>query len=182
MRLGKIPFRSRDSTTEKERAEARTEEDWTRYAKDLCYRQLGMMERSVFQLRQALERNLVPEAIIVHTLDAFKVSGLVDDARFAAMFVRSKFAEKTISRRGLTQELLRRGIAPDIIADALEQIDTEDEQHAAVEFALRKAHSMRLLEPDVIRRRLYSALARRGFSADHIRYAVEQALSSIQDK
>lgn len=162
-----------------ERAARRSEEEWIQYARDLCYRQLGMMERSVFQLRQSMERNLVPQNIIDQTIQSFCEAGLVDDERFASMYVRSKFAEKTISRRGLQQELVRKGIAQEIISRAVKQIDSEAERDAALDFACRRIRSMASLEPLVIRRRLYGALARRGFSPDHVRYAVESALDSI---
>ncbi|ADH92384.1 regulatory protein RecX [Arcanobacterium haemolyticum] len=165
-----------------ERAAARTEEEWIQYAKDLCYRQLGMMERSVEQLRQSMVRNLVPEEIIESTLHAFEGAGLVDDSRFAHMFVRSKFAEKTISRRGLKEELKRRGIVDSLIEHALEQIDSHDEYEAARDFAVRKVRTMRGLEKDVIRRRLYGALARRGFNPDQIRNAVNSALESLEEE
>ncbi|USR80008.1 regulatory protein RecX [Arcanobacterium pinnipediorum] len=163
-----------------ERARARSEEEWVQYAKDLCYRQLGMMERSVAQLRQSMERNLVPAHIVQSTLEAFIEADLVNDKRFAMMFVRSKFAEKTISRRGLHQELSRRGISPELARRALEQIDDEDERQAALEFARRKIRTMRTEEQHVAKRRLYSALARRGFCADHINHALSQALETLE--
>lgn len=95
-RSAKRKYRSASEIAQrkKERAQARSEEEWIQYAKDLCYRQLGMMERSVAQLRQSMERNLVPPQIIESTLDAFIAANLVNDERFAMMFVRSKFAEK----------------------------------------------------------------------------------------
>lgn len=154
------------------RAAKRTEDDWRSYARDLCYRQLGMMERSVKQLRDSMSKNLVPDEIAEETIQSFIESGLVSDERFADMFVRSKFIEKATSRRAIRQDLQRKGIDPATADAALEQISDEEEAQAAIDFAERKARSMRSLEPEVARRRLYGQLARRGFSPGQISEAM----------
>lgn len=159
-----------------ERAALRTEEEWHSYARDLCYRQLAMMERSVGQLRDAMERNLVPPDIAEETIRAFVEADLVNDERYAAMFVRTKFAGKTTSRRVLRRELARKGIGEREAQIALSQIEDADELRAASDFACRKAHSMEGLDVQTKRRRLYGALGRRGFSPDQIRQAMEDAL------
>ncbi|VEI12626.1 regulatory protein RecX [Trueperella bialowiezensis] len=165
----------------KARAEARTDEEWYAFAKDVCYRQLAMMERSTAQLREALERNLVPEPIAEEVVAAFIEADLVNDARFAHMFVRSRFAAKPTTRRALRQELARKGITGQEAEDALAQIDPEEEQDAATDFALRKMRSMRQLEPHVQRRRLYGALGRRGFSPSQISQAMERAMGEAEE-
>ncbi|MDP9806989.1 regulatory protein [Trueperella bonasi] len=161
----------------KERAAARSEEEWRSYAKDLCYRQLAMMERSTAQLKEAMEKNLVPGEIAQDTLDAFIDADLVNDERFAGMFVRTRFAGKTTSRRALRMELERKGITGEIADAALEQITSEDEEEAAIDFAVRKLRSMSHVAPKVQKRRLYGALGRRGFSSSQIRAAMEAAFS-----
>ncbi|WP_394263670.1 regulatory protein RecX [Trueperella sp.] len=161
----------------KERAAARSEDEWRVYAKDLCYRQLGMMERSTAQLREAMERNLVPPEIAENVLQAFIDADLVNDARFAAMFVRTRFTGKTTSRRALRMDLQRKGVSGPEADEALDQITSDDELEAATDFAVRKVRSMRDVEPEVKRRRLYGALGRRGFSPGQIRQAMDTALN-----
>ncbi|QOR48416.1 RecX family transcriptional regulator [Trueperella pecoris] len=163
-----------------ERAAARNDEQWRSYARDLCYRQLAMMERSCKQLADAMERNLVPQQIADETLQAFVDANLVNDQRYADAFVRSKFAGKTTSRKVLRQELERKGISGEIAAEALEQIDSQDEAQAATDFAVRRIRSMRHLSDEVRRRRLYGALGRRGFSSAQIRNAIETAFAQLE--
>ncbi|MFY9262469.1 MAG: regulatory protein RecX [Actinomycetaceae bacterium] len=158
------------------RAAARSEEDWRSYARDLCYRQLGMMERSVAQLRQSLNRNLVPGNIAEETLTDFIDAGLVSDERYAGMYVRNAMSQKAKSRRAIRAELQRKGIEADIAEQALAQITEEDETSAAIDFACRRAGSMSGLERQVAYRRLYGALARRGFSPEQISRAISEAL------
>ncbi|MDD7464970.1 MAG: regulatory protein RecX [Actinomycetaceae bacterium] len=158
---------------------ARTEEDWQRYARETVYRLLGVRDRSVGELRSALKKRDVPEAIAEQVIAAFVDSGLVDDAKFAQSFVRARFSGKTISRRSLAAELRKRGISSDDIDAALEQIDSDDEEEAATAFALRKVSSMQALPIQVAHRRLYGALARRGFSTATIVRACERALEEL---
>ncbi|KTF04794.1 regulatory protein RecX [Trueperella bernardiae] len=171
------PRRRRDFVERRAaRAAARNEEDWHVYARNLCYRLLAAQERSRRQLRDAMERNLVPDEIAQATLQAFVDAGLVDDERFAYMYVRSKFEGKVTTRRVLAQELRAKGVEGELAQRALEQITVEDELEAAIAFARKKAASMAGLEEEKKRRRLYGALGRRGFSPEHIRQAMEAAL------
>lgn len=158
---------------------ARSEDDWRRYARETVYRLLGVRDRSMGELRAALRKRDVPEAVAEQTIAAFADSGLVDDAKFAQSFVRSRFNEKAISRRSLAAELKKRGLSSDDIEAALEQIDAEAEETAAIEFAMRKVSSMSTLPLEVAHRRLYSALARRGFTTATIMRACERALEEL---
>ncbi len=68
-------------------------------------------------------------------LDRFDEVGLVDDASYAEMIVRTRHAERGLSRRAIAVELRRRGIDEDVAADALEQVDGDDERQAALVLA-----------------------------------------------
>ncbi|MFP7695960.1 regulatory protein RecX [Trueperella sp. LYQ143] len=161
----------------RERAAQRSEEEWYSFAKDVCYRQLAMMERSVAQLRTALHRQLVPDEIANSVIDMFCQADLVNDERFARMFVRSKFATKTTSRRVLRRELAEKGVSAELVEQALAEISDDSELEAARDFAQRKVRSMRGIDEETIRRRLYGALGRRGFCAEHIRQAIYDAFA-----
>lgn len=158
---------------------ARSEEDWQHFAREAVYRLLGVRDRSTQELRTALQQRDVPSAIAEETIAAFVKAGLVDDAKFAAAFVRWRFAEKGSPRRRLLQELQKRGITGEDARNALAQIDDESETQAAVDFALRKVHSLRGLDREVARRRLYGALGRRGFSGAQIQAAMSAALEEL---
>lgn len=157
---------------------ARTEDDWRSYARDTVYKQLGMMERSVDQLRKTLAAREVPEEIAEETLAAFQEAGLIDDARFADVLARTRFNGKAISRRSIREELVRKGVDREIADAALEQFDEEDEARSAREFAVSKVRSMGGLEREVVRRRLYGALSRRGFGPGISIGAINAALAA----
>ena len=159
---------------------ARSEADWRQYAREAIYRLLGVRDRSTHELEVALQQREVPAVIASETIARFVDAGLVNDAAFAASYVRARFAAKTTSRRALAAELKKKGISPDDSEAALAQLDACAESQAAIDFAMHKVRSMRGLDHEVARRRLYGALGRRGFGAADIRTAVEQALDELR--
>lgn len=161
---------------------ARSESDWCSYAREIVYRQLSIRDRSSHELLTALHTREVPDTIAQETVQAFIESDIVNDARFARSFVRMRFAEKSISRRSLAIELAKRGIDSDDAQAAIEQIDADAEEESACNFARRKSRTMVGLEQVVAYRRLYGALARRGFSPSVSRAAVTNALEELRQE
>ncbi|XCB30357.1 regulatory protein RecX [Arcanobacterium hippocoleae] len=163
----------------RKRNSQRTDEQWRAFARDVVYRQLGIAERSEYQLLQTLQQRDVPTEIARETLAKFISAGLVDDSRFAQMYVRSVFHAKSISVRNLKLELKKRGISDEIIEKALQQIDADCELQSAIDYAARKIQRMQGMEQEVIRRRLYGQLARRGFAPGQVRKALNTAFAEI---
>lgn len=97
-------------------------------------------------------------------LDRMTEVGLIDDEAFAQAWVSSRQQRRHLSRRALRQELQRKGVDAEVVAETLEGVDTDDEIEAATALAEKKLRSLRGVEPQVRRRRLAGALARRGFS------------------
>ena len=158
-----------------------TPEELREEARAIVLRQLAMMDRSRKQLLDAQTKRGIPEEIALETVDRFEEVGLVDDEKFAGMLVRSRMAGKPVSRTGLARELARKGIDREIAEAALEEVTPEDERAAALELALKKARSTEGLEYAVRKRRIYGALARRGFSPDQIMNAVRDVLDDTDD-
>ena len=104
-------------------------------------------------------------------------AGLLDDAKFAEQYARSKILSTGASKRRLQQDLYRKGIKPDVATNAITQvIDDEEIDIAAVveRVARKKLAQLGDLEPLVLRRRLFGFLARRGYDVDEIKRVVGQ--------
>ena len=67
-------------------------------------------------------------------------------------------------------------MAEDVVAEALGQVGYEEELEAALAFARRRSHRLAGLDPQVARRRLTAALARRGFQVAVVSSAVDDVL------
>lgn len=97
-------------------------------------------------------------------LDRMTEVGLVDDSAFAKSWVEARQQRNHLSRRALRHELSRKGVDSEVLDEALEEVEVEDEYAAAKALAVKKMRSVQSLEPMVQRRRISGALARKGFS------------------
>ena len=136
---------------------------------------LARRSRSVSELRTWLREREVEAAEIDDVITRLLAAGLLDDARYALSFARSRLLDRKLSKRRVLAELSRRGVARDLADAAVAQV-MEDEgvdEFAAVEqVAARKWKSLAKLERTVAVRRLTAFLARRGYDGDAVRRAV----------
>ena len=130
---------------------------------------------------KALHRKLIqkeyPAADADDAIRRLVDAGLLDDAKFAEQYARSKILSTGASKRRLQQDLYRKGIKPDMATNAITQvIDDEEIDTAAVveRVARKKLAQLGDLEPLVLRRRLFGFLARRGYDVDEIKRVVGQ--------
>jgi regulatory protein len=102
-------------------------------------------------------------------------NGLLDDAKYAEQYARSKILSTGSSKRRLQQDLYRKGIKGELATNAIANvIEAEEIDTAAVveRVAKKKLAQMGDLEPLVLRRRLFAFLARRGYDLDEIKSVV----------
>lgn len=128
---------------------------------------------------QALHRKLIqkdyPAADADDAIRRLVSAGLLDDAKYAEQYARSKMLSTGASKRRLTQDLYRKGIKGDIASVAIDNVvvDEEIDTAAVVErVARKKLAQLGDLEPLVLRRRLFAFLARRGYDLDEIKRVV----------
>jgi len=158
-----------------------TEPDAVAVARTILLRMLTSAPRSRAQLAEALALREVPEEVASSLLDRFTEVGLVDDAAYAQMLVRSRHAERGLSRRALAVELRRRGIDDETAAGALTQVGDEAEVDAARRLVERKLAATRGLDPATRTRRTLAALGRRGYPPGLVARLVREALGEEVD-
>jgi len=113
------------------------------------------------------------------TIDRLIANGLLDDARYAAAFARGKLLGPGASKRRIRQQLYQRGISNEVSDAAIETVIADEavDLEAVIEKdARKKLASLGSLEPPVIKRRLYSHLARRGYDIDEINAVMKKVL------
>jgi regulatory protein len=104
-------------------------------------------------------------------------NGILNDARFAEQYARSKMLSTGASKRRLTQDLYRKGIKGDMATTAIATVVEQDEIDPAAQIqrvAAKKLAQLGDLEPLVLRRRLFGFLARRGYDLDEIKSVVSR--------
>jgi regulatory protein len=130
---------------------------------------------TVRQLRRKLIQKEVPAAEADAVVQRLIGAGLLDDARYALAYARSKLVGQGSSVRRIGQDLARKGVSSEVARDAIAAVivDEEVDTRAVIQrVARKKLASMGDLEPIVLRRRLFAFLARRGYELDEIREAV----------
>ena len=143
---------------------------------DRALNMLAFRGRAARELARSLVRKGEPKELVDRAIERLREQGLLDDAAFAASFTRAKVLGAHQSRRRVQQDLARKGVAREVTDAAIATVFEEEQvdQREIVEVAARKKlATLRKLEPQVRRRRLYAFLARRGYDADDIRAAMD---------
>lgn len=148
-------------------------------AREIVLRRLDHSPAPRAALAELLERKEVDPRVAEEVLDRLEAAGVIDDAAYAAMVARTRFAEKGTARRGIAEELRRKGLGEAAIAAALEQVSGADEAEAAGRLAVKKLRTTGRLEEQVRRRRTLAFLARKGYSAEVCVAAYEAALREL---
>lgn len=138
---------------------------------------LTAMPRTRAQLAAAMARKGVPDDVALEVLDRFTEVGLINDAEFAQMWVRSRQSTQKLAPRALAVELRKRGVDEPTIAEAVNEIDRDDIEDAARALVRRKARASVGLPTQTRVRRLSGMLARKGYSSDVIMRVVRETLA-----
>ncbi len=139
-------------------------EDDRRRALDYAARALTARDRTVAEMRAFLERKRVEPATIDATITELAASGMLDDVAYATRFVADRREARQWGRERIERDLLKRGIAPELIERALGGVEWSDELSAAQ--ALLRERFRVPLGGDRERDRAWKLLVRRGYSSE----------------
>ena len=134
-------------------------------AKKRALHLLERMDRTEQQLREKLLSSEYPVQCVDDAIAYVKSFHYLDDSRYAETFTR--YSKEKLSRQQIKQKLMTKGVARDIIEQAVEsEYDAEESEH--IRRLLEKKHydSMSCDEGEF--RRVYQYLLRRGFRSNDI--------------
>lgn len=135
-----------------------------RRAVDLAYRALSSRDRTEAELRAFLERKRAEPAAIERALAQVRAGGYVDDARYALRFAEDKRSLERWGSERIERDLIRRGVAPDLVDAALAAQDAQEELSLAR--GLLTDRFAAGLPDDRARDRAWRMLVRRGFAPE----------------
>ncbi len=156
-----------------------TPERMTTLAKNMVLRKLTRAPQTRQQLADYLSERGIAEEIVSEVLGRMTDVGLINDAEFAAMFVRAKRASRGLAPRVLAQELRQRGVDDDIITTELAAISPTDDRDLAKSLVAKKLMATARLDKETRIRRLTSMLVRKGFSAGLAFEVVREAIGEL---
>ncbi|MEU8637313.1 regulatory protein RecX [Amycolatopsis sp. NPDC051758] len=132
-------------------------------AKEICYDLLAVRARTQEELRQALHRKGFDEETSETLLGKLDRAGLVNDAEFAELWVKSRHETQGLSRTALLAELRRKGVDDEVAAQAAGEVDRESEEQMARELVRKRLGSLGNVDEQTALRRLLGFLARKGY-------------------
>ena len=140
------------------------EEDQRKKAKDAAFHYLSFRPRTVKEVRDKLREKDYKETIVQETIVLLKRLGLLDDRDFAARWIAERVRLKPRGRRLLFSELLKKGIAREMVEETLsEAFENIDERTLAAGLLRKKAARYRSVEPREAFRKMSDLLVRKGF-------------------
>ena len=105
----------------------------------------------------------------------------LNDEAFATEYAAS-LSRRQMGRTRITQELRRKGIAPALIQQALESLDAEEADDAALVLARKLLRRYeRESDPRKAMQKLLMAMARRGYGFEEARAAAQRAIQEPED-
>lgn len=170
--------RGRGGDREAEAQDTKPPADPVDVARQICLHQLEHAPRTRAELATVLRRKGIDDEVAEEVLSRFAEVGMIDDALFAQMWVTSRHRGRGLAGRALTQELRRKGVADEAVAEAVATLDPEVELATARALVDRKLPSTRGLATDARVRRLAGMLARKGYPAGTAFRVVKEALAA----
>ena len=153
---------------------------------DTALRLLGVRARSRSEIRERLVRKGFDAETIDDVMVRLDRAGLLDDADFAAEWVRSRHQNSGRGRLALRHELKAKGVDAASIENALADIDPDDEREIAGRLVEKKLTPMVVAavvadrgERDKQFRRLVGMLVRRGYPQSVAMGVVSEQLDCV---
>jgi regulatory protein len=131
---------------------------------------------SVSEMRRKLEDKAEDRTLVGSVLAKLREKKLLDDARYAKEFARTRSSQRTQGRYRIVRELRGRGVSDVNIESACEEAFAENSEADLLQ--KRLARKLRLIRGPLDERKrasLYCSLLRSGFSSDLIRRAMREA-------
>lgn len=133
------------------------------------------------EIAQKLRRRLYMEDTIEMVLYKLEKERLLDDEAFVREWAASR-ARSQVGKSRIRQELRMKGISAEMAEIALEELDEEEGEEAAIALArkLLRRYSHETDERKAMQK-LMMAMARRGYGYEESKIAVETALSEADE-
>ena len=125
---------------------------------------LEQMDRTEHQLREKLAKGGYPQECIDAAIAYVKRFHYLDDYRYACNFIR--YSQGKYSRQQMKIRLAQKGIARELVANAIEETYTADESEQIQSLLLKRKFSAECDDKEF--KRTYQYLMRRGFGSSEV--------------
>ncbi len=138
---------------------------------------LSVRPRTEAEARRKLRGKGFSPEVIEDVIARAKEGKLLDDRLYARLFAEDRALRRPRAKRVIEQELARKGIAPELVREAMDKALGEvDDVELAREALRRRLPALKGLPREVALRRAFSYLLRRGFAPGIAREVVRELL------
>jgi len=130
--------------------------------------------RTVFEVREKLQKYEFEEIIIHSVLQELEDKNYVNDRNYAAEWIQTRSSSKPRSRRQLSFELRKKGISDDIIENEI--IHALDDLDSALKLGRKYLNRYHQLDEKEFQKKMFGVLARRAFPFEIINKTIEKLL------
>ena len=153
-----------------DRLQELTDDSARRRAKEKALWLLSFRDYPQKELKDRLRRDFGAD-IAAQTAETLADAGIISDRRYAENAAEQMITFKGYSKNRARQELYLKGIDRELIAEILDNIETDET--AAIAALIQKKYADDL-DDEKGRRRVFAAMARRGYGFDDIKAAIRQ--------
>jgi len=143
-------------------------------AKTCALKLLSYRSRSRKEIFDRLKRKGFSVIEIEAAIHFLENAGLISDEALTKELFRYSVERKSLGKKGIEAFLSRRGIDKELIHKELSIYTNDIEAESAAGFAEKKLKSLGKYPKEIIRRRLWGMLQRRGFSTEVINKVIER--------
>jgi regulatory protein len=144
--------------------------------KTSALRLLSYRARSKKEMAEKLRRKGFDGGQIDGVIKLLEKAGLINDEALAADLFRYSVERKSLGKKGIRVFLAGRGIERKLIEKTLSTHSSEVEENSSLEFVERKLKTLKKYPPEVMKRRLWGMLQRRGYSSEVINKTINSVL------
>ena len=129
------------------------------------------------EIRDKLKQKGYEEKQINNSIDFLKEYTFINDNTYAKAFIKDKLSSKGSQK--IKYDLMKKGIAKDIIEENLIKVDKNEEKEVALNVGRKKHESIRRKESDnyKLSGKLYRFLISRGYAYDIVKDVVKEIMS-----
>jgi regulatory protein len=145
---------------------------------------LSFRQRTEKEIKDKLIEKKAPQEIREQIVNFLKQQKFINDAEFARLWIQSRKSFRIKSKKAIKMELLKKGIAVPLINEALAGTDDEEnsginDQEQAIKLVHKRINKYRHLPKQELYQKLGGFLARRGFSWETIKSAIDKVHRNI---
>ena len=129
------------------------------------------------EIRDKLKQKGYEEKQINNSIDFLNEYDFINDNTYAKAFIKDKLSSKGSQK--IKYDLMKKGIAKDIIEENLIKVDKNEEKEVALNVGRKKYESIRRKESDnyKLSGKLYMFLISRGYAYDIVKDVVKEIMS-----